>query len=218
MNLCLFDLDNTLLRGDSDYEWTKYLVENDLIDEKKFKKRNDKYYIQYKEGNLNINEFLSFQLGLLKKFTLIELNLIYNKFFEIKIKPMITADSLALIKKHKNDLKVIITATNSFITKPICDFFQIEELIATIPEIKKNGFTGRVIGTPCFGKGKVDRLNEWMKNKNLEWKGFKKSFFYSDSINDLPLLELVNKPIAVNPDPKLKSIAKKRNWHIINLV
>ena len=218
MNLCLFDLDNTLLRGDSDYEWTKYLVENNLIDEKKFKERNDKYYIQYQEGNLNINEFLGFQLGLLKKFTLIELNLIYNKFFETKIKPMITDDSLALIKKHKKDLKVIITATNSFITKPICDFFQVEELIATIPEIKKNGFTGRVIGTPCFGKGKVDRLNEWMKNKNLEWKGFKKSFFYSDSINDLPLLELVNKPIAVNPDPKLKSMAKKRNWHILNLV
>ena len=218
MNLCLFDLDNTLLRGDSDYEWTKYLVENDLIDEKKFKERNDKYYIQYQEGNLNINEFLSFQLGLLKKFTLLELNLIYKKFFETKIIPMITNDSLALIKKHKNDLKVIITATNSFITKPICDFFQVEELIATIPEIKKNGFTGRVIGTPCFGKGKVDRLNEWMKNKNLEWKIFKKSYFYSDSINDLPLLELVKKPIAVNPDPKLKSMAKKRNWHIINLV
>ncbi|MEK9993345.1 MAG: HAD family hydrolase [Hydrogenophilales bacterium] len=218
MNLCLFDLDNTLLRGDSDYEWTKYLVENNLIDEKKFKERNDKYYIQYQEGNLNINEFLVFQLGLLKKFPLIELNLIYNKFFETKIKPMITDDSLALIKKHKKDLKVIITATNSFITKPICDFFQVEELIATIPEIKKNGFTGRVIGTPCFGKGKVDRLNEWMKNKNLEWKSFKKSYFYSDSINDLPLLELVNKPIAVNPDLKLKSIAKKRNWHILNLV
>tara|TARA_B100001287_G_C22648612_1_gene514014 strand:- start:47 stop:703 length:657 start_codon:yes stop_codon:yes gene_type:complete len=218
MNLCLFDLDNTLLRGDSDYEWTKYLVENNLIDEKKFKERNDKYYIQYQEGNLNINEFLGFQLGLLKKFTLKELSLIYNKFFETKIKPMITADSLTLIKKHKNDLKVIITATNSFITKPICNFFQVEELIATIPEIKKNGFTGRVIGTPCFGKGKVDRLNEWMKNKNLEWKSFKKSYFYSDSINDLPLLELVNKPIAVNPDLKLKSIAKKRNWYIINLV
>ena len=218
MNLCLFDLDNTLLRGDSDYEWTKYLVENELIDEKKFKERNDTYYIQYQEGNLNINEFLGFQLGLLKKFTLKELSLIYNKFFETKIKPMITADSLALIKKHKNDLVVIITATNSFITKPICDFFQVEELIATIPEIKKNGFTGRVIGTPCFGKGKVDRLNEWMKIKKLEWKSFKKSYFYSDSINDLPLLELVNKPIAVNPDPKLKLMAKKRNWHIINLV
>ena len=185
---------------------------------KNSRKENDKYYIQYQEGNLNINEFLGFQLGLLKKFTLIELNLIYNKFFETKIKPMITADSLALIKKHKNDLKVIITATNSFITKPICDFFQVEELIATIPEIKKNGFTGRVIGTPCFGKGKVDRLNEWMKNKNLEWNSFKKSYFYSDSINDAPLLELVNEPIAVNPDSKLKLMAKKRNWRIINLV
>ena len=218
MNLCLFDLDNTLLRGDSDYEWTKYLVENDLIEEKKFKERNDNYYIQYQEGNLNINEFLGFQLGLLKKFTLIELNLIYNKFFETKIKPIITADSLELIKKHKNDLKVIITATNSFITKPICDFFQVEELIATIPEINKIGFTGRVIGTPCFGKGKVDRLNEWMKIKNFEWSSFKKSYFYSDSINDVPLLELVNEPIVVNPDSKLKLMAKKRKWRIINLV
>ena len=128
---------------------------------------------------------------------------------------MITANSLELIKKDKNDLKVINTATNSFITKPICDFFQVEELIATIPEIKKNGFTGRVIGTPCFGKGKVERLKEWMKSKNLEWKSFKKSYFYSDSINDLPLLELVNKPIAINPDPKLKSMAKKRNWQLL---
>jgi HAD superfamily hydrolase (TIGR01490 family) len=218
MNLCLFDLDNTLLRGDSDYEWTKYLVENDLIDEKKFKERNDKYFTQYQEGNLNINEFLGFQLGLLKKFNLSELNLIYNKFFEAKIKPMITDDSFALIQKHENDLKVIITATNSFITKPICEFLEVEELIATIPEVKKNSFTGRVIGKPCFGKGKVDRLNQWMKNKNFEWNSFKKSYFYSDSINDMPLLELVNEPIAVNPDPKLKLLAKKRDWRIINLV
>jgi HAD superfamily hydrolase (TIGR01490 family) len=194
------------------------LVENDLIDEKKFKERNDKYFTQYQEGNLNINEFLGFQLGLLKKFNLSELNLIYNKFFEAKIKPMITDDSFALIQKHENDLKVIITATNSFITKPICEFLEVEELIATIPEVKKNSFTGSVIGKPCFGKGKVDRLNQWMKNKNFEWNSFKKSYFYSDSINDMPLLELVNEPIAVNPDPKLKLLAKKRDWRIINLV
>ncbi|MCK5725992.1 MAG: HAD family hydrolase [Thiotrichaceae bacterium] len=214
--LALFDLDNTLLSGDSDYEWGEYLVKKGLVDKKAYAEANQYFLEQYQEGTLDIIEFTRFAFTPLAENSLDDLLQWRADYLEDSIKPLITEKALDLVEKHKQqgDTLVVITATNSFITRPIVDLFGIEHLIAT--EIKQidNRFVAEIDGTPCFQEGKVTRLNQWLQQQSATLQG---SYFYSDSHNDLPLLEQVDHAIAVDPDEKLEKIALKNHWSIISL-
>ena len=214
MALALFDLDNTLISGDSDHTWGLYLAEIGVVDKKQHETAQDRFYQQYIDGTLDINEFLEFQFTPLKENSLDQLFAWREDFIENKIKPLIHDDKRTLVQKHRDagDTLVIITATNSFITSPIADLFGIETLIATEPEQNLHGFTGKVSGTPCFQKGKITKLNQWLADSE---ETMQDSWFYSDSYNDLPLLLEVNHPVCVSPDAKLSAHAKANNWPII---
>ena len=214
MALALFDLDNTLINGDSDHAWGLYLAEIGVVNAKQHEAAQDRFYQEYVDGTLDINEFLEFQLTPLKEHSLNELLAWRADFIEKKIKPLIHEDKVTLVQKHRDsgDSLVIITATNSFITSPIADLFGIETLIATEPEQNSDGFTGKVLGTPCFQAGKITKLNEWLTNSS---ETMKESWFYSDSYNDLPLLLEVDHPVCVSPDTKLSNHAKANDWPII---
>ena len=216
MALAIFDLDNTLLNGDSDYLWGKFLAQEGHVDSKHYENENQRFYDEYVAGTLDIFEFLKFSLAPLSKFSMKELENLHSIFMNEYIYPLITTKSRALIKKHteQNDSLLIITATNSFITKPIAKELGIPDILATDPEIKDNRYTGEVFGTPCFREGKIERLMNWL---NETGNTFTESYFYSDSHNDLPLLKVVTKPIAVDPDDTLLSHAKIKNWDIISL-
>ena len=219
MNLTLFDLDNTLLTSDSDFEWSQFLIEKKILDRKIYEERNLEFYKQYKAGTLNINQFLDFQLQPLSQYSRTQLNDWHNEFMEKKIKHQIAPGAFELINKHilGGDLCIIITATNSFITKPIAKLLGINNIIATEPDQRNGEFNGQVLGTPCFREGKILKLESWLDNRNLTWLSFLESWFYSDSLNDIPLLNKVTNPVAVDPDPALKKHAKKNNWPIITL-
>ncbi|GDX60737.1 MAG: HAD family hydrolase [Nitrosospira sp.] len=219
MNLALFDLDNTLLIGDSDFEWAQFLIERHILDREKYEARNLEFYKQYRAGTLDIHKFLSFQLKPLSHHPRSQLDIWHHEFMEEKITQLIAPGARELIDKHKlaGDLCIIITATNYFVTAPIVRMLGIDHLIATEPEQKNGEFTGHVSGIPCFQEGKVTRLEQWLDEHNLTWLSFLNSWFYSDSLNDLPLLNKVTKPVAVNPDPTLRDHAQKNNWPIINL-
>jgi len=213
--LALFDLDNTLLNGDSDHAWGLYLAKIGVVDQTIQQNKQDAFYQQYVSGNLNIMEFLNFQLAPLKDNPIDLLLQWRDDFITSVIQPMIDSGKPELIEKHRKngDDLVIITATNDFITQPIADMLNISTLIATQAEKVGDHYTGGVLNTPCFQEGKVTRLNEWMKKKQLNLDN---SWFYSDSINDLPLLELVSNPVAVTPDETLRAHAKKHQWPIID--
>lgn len=219
MKLVLFDLDNTLLAGDSDYEWGQFLIEQGIVDRGLYEARNLDFYQQYKAGTLNINEFLDFQLRPLAQHTRAQLDAWHADFMEQKIRPMITSGARELVRSALNeaDLVAVITATNSFVTSPIAKAFDIPHLIATEPEQINGQFTGKVSGTPSFREGKVTRLNEWLASQNKQLNDFEQSWFYSDSLNDLPLLEIVSNPVAVDADPTLQSHAQARGWPSISL-
>lgn len=219
MNLALFDLDNTLLRGDSDYNWSKFLIKKNLLDKNLHEKQNEIFYQQYQNGTLDIYEFCEFQFRPLKENKRQNLDLIRQEYVEEIIKPLISNKSIDLVKSHlrQNDLCIIITATNSYITKPIADLFGIDNLIGTIPEEIGGQFTGKVEGLPSFQSGKVTRLENWLAKKELSIESFDKSYFYSDSHNDLPLMRKVTNPICVNPDDKLKNEAHRLLWEKISL-
>lgn len=215
MALALFDLDNTLLNGDSDHGWGMFLAKVGAVDAAEQKDQQDKFYQQYQDGVLNILEFCEFQFSVLTQYSAAQLDEWHAQFMLEIIEPMIKSGKADLLEKHKKagDDIIIITATNDFVTGPIASRLGVDTLIATEAE-KVNGlFTGRVAGTPCFQNGKVTRLNEWLKANG---KIFRDSYFYSDSINDLPLLELVDTPIAVTPDDRLRAHAKKLHWQIID--
>jgi HAD superfamily hydrolase (TIGR01490 family) len=214
--LAIFDLDNTLLAGDSDHAWGQFLVSINAVDEKTFKEANDQFYNDYQQGNLDIYKYLAFSLKPLTEYPMTQLLHWRNTFFEDCIRPIILPKGLALIEKHKkqNDDLLIITATNEFVTRPIANFLGIDTLLATIPEQINDIYTGRIEGTPCFQEGKNTRLNEWLNANNKSLEG---ACFYSDSHNDLPLLHKVDKPVAVNPDPLLLREAQKNNWDILDL-
>jgi len=219
LNLALFDLDNTLLRGDSDYNWSKFLIKHGLLDSKEHEKQNEIFYQDYKDGCLDIYKFCEFQF---RPFTLIkrdQLNQLREQYVAEVIKPLVTKKSLNLVKSHQknNDLCIIITATNSFITKPIASLFDVDILIGTDPEEVDGNFTGHVSGTPSFQEGKITRLKAWLQEHQYSFDSFKQTYFYSDSQNDLPLLNSVSNPICVNPDTILESKAKENNWPIISL-
>lgn len=216
MALAIFDLDNTLLNGDSDYLWGQFLVEKGVVDGDYYEKENQRFYDEYKAGTLDILEFLRFSLAPLATNELTTLLAWHAEFMQKKITPIMQAKARALIEKHEKagDTLLIITATNSFVTAPIAAAYSIRNLIATEPEIRNRRYTGNVDGTPCFREGKVERLNDWLARTG---ENLQDSSFYSDSHNDLPLLEMVSQPVAVDPDDTLASHAKSRGWPIISL-
>ena len=219
MNLALFDLDNTLLSGDSDFEWSQFLVEQGVLDRELFEAKNLAFYEQYKAGTLNIEEFLDFQLRPLARHARKVLDEWHAEFMRRKVRPMMGQMARDLVSKHQTagDMCVIVTATNSFVTAPIAREFGVAHLIATDPEEKNGEFTGRVAGTPSFREGKVLRMESWLAERGWGWGSFEESWFYSDSLNDLPLLSKVSRPIAVDPDPTLRAHAEKQGWAVISL-
>jgi HAD superfamily hydrolase (TIGR01490 family) len=216
MALALFDLDNTLLDGDSDYLWGRFLVEHGIVDGEFYESENQRFYDQYLDGSLDIHEFLRFQLKPLASHSRAQLEHWRDKYLAEMIDPILLSKARDLLEEHRarGDELLIITATNRFITEPIALRYGIAELLATEPEIINGEYTGGVSGTPCFQAGKVERLNAWLKQNQRDLRG---SWFYSDSHNDLPLLERVDHPVAVDPDSKLKAHADQRGWPIISL-
>lgn len=216
MALAIFDLDNTLLTGDSDYLWGQFLADQGHVDAEHYKKENQRFYEEYEAGTLDIFEFLEFSLAPLSKIEMATLSQMHQQFMQQAIQPIISNKSRKLIQQHKDkgDTLLIITATNLFITAPIAEELGIPYILATEPEIKNNRYTGKVAGTPCFREGKVTRLNQWLTENNESLDG---SCFYSDSHNDLPLLDMVSRPVAVDPDDTLKSHAEMKGWEILSL-
>lgn len=217
MNLALFDLDNTLLAGDSDFEWAQFLIDRGVLDREVYEARNQEFYDQYKAGTLDIREFLDFQLKPLSRHPRRVLDAWHAEYMRERIEPMIRDSARALVERHRGEVCMIITATNSFVTAPIARAFGIEHLIATEPEIRNGKFTGGVSGTPSFREGKVERLEAWLASRGESIKSCLKSTFYSDSHNDLPLLEQVTHPVAVDPDAALRAHAAARGWPVISL-
>jgi HAD superfamily hydrolase (TIGR01490 family) len=219
VNLALFDLDNTLLSGDSDFEWSQFLVEEGVLDRELFEAKNLAFYEQYKAGTLNITEFLEFQLAPLARHSRKTLDEWHAEFMRRKVRPMMGNKARDLVAKHREagDMCVIVTATNSFVTAPIAREFGVENLIATDPEQKNGEFTGGVAGVPSFREGKVVRMESWLTERSWNWGSFAETWFYSDSLNDLPLLAKVKHPVAVDPDATLRAHAEKHGWAIISL-
>ena len=216
MNLALFDLDYTLLTGDSDHAWGQFLVEEGLVDGAEYARRNDYYWGQYKAGTLDIRQYLAFTLASIAGKSTTELAPLHQRYMAQKIEPMVGAKAFALLANHTNDLCAIVTATNAFITAPIAQRFGVDHLIACNVEVVDGRYTGLPVGEPSFRDGKVRRVHEWLAAMDREIGDFDHSYFYSDSHNDLALMEAVSDPIAVNPDDSLRSHAEKHGWPIIS--
>ena len=219
MNLVLFDLDNTLLAGDSDYEWGRFLAARGAVDGAHYEARNRAFYEDYQAGRLDIHAFLAFALRPLATHTRAQLDAWHGEYMATRIQPLITPAARALVNKHLDeaDLVAVITATNRFVTAPIAAEFGIPHLIATEPEEIAGRFTGEVAGTPCFREGKVARLQQFLERHGTRLDCLDSSRFYSDSQNDLPLLEKVSHPVAVDPDPTLRAHAEAHGWPVISL-
>ena len=216
MALAIFDLDNTLIAGDSDHSWGEFLVSEQRVDAQQFKKTNDQFYADYVAGSLDIFAYLEFSLQPLAKMSISELAQLHEEFMRQIISPMHLPKAQALLQKHRDagDRLLIITSTNRFIVEPICHSLGVSELLATDAEIVDGRYTGKVAGTPTYKKGKVIRLNAWLQEHNETLEG---SWFYSDSINDLPLLLEVEHPVAVDPCRALRETAETKEWDIISL-
>jgi len=219
VRLALFDLDNTLLNGDSDFEWSQFLIRIGVLDRELFEAKNLAFYEHYKAGTLDINEFLDFQLKPLSRHSRKTLDEWHQQFMREQVSGMITQPARDLVDSHRaaGDECVIITATNSFVTTPIGREFGIDNLIATEPEHRDGEFTGNVADVPCFREGKIIRLDNWLAKRGWTLSSFTDSTFYSDSLNDLPLLCKVKHPVAANPDPTLRAHAEQHGWRIISL-
>lgn len=216
MGLALFDLDNTLIAGDSDYLWGCFLVEQGIVDGKLYESENQRFYDSYKIGELDIHEFLDFQLKPLAQHGMETLEQWRSQYIEEKITPILLDKARAIIDKHRQqgDTLVVITATNRFITSPIAGLYNIQHLLATEPEIINGCYSGGITGVPCFQDGKVEQLEGWLEANRLTLDD---SWFYSDSHNDLPLLNRVSHPVAVDPDEILKQHADEHGWPVISL-
>jgi HAD superfamily hydrolase (TIGR01490 family) len=217
MQLALFDLDNTLLAGDSDFEWAQFLIEKGVLDREVYEARNQTFYDQYKAGTLDIHAFLEFQLRPLSRHPRTQLDAWHAEFMRDKILPIIAPGTPGLLERHRDALCVIVTATNSFVTAPIARALGVDHLIATEPAQLNGEFTGAVAGEPSFREGKVSRLDAWLKDRGASWDEVEQSWFYSDSLNDLPLLARVSHPVAVDPDATLKAHAEAHGWPVISL-
>lgn len=216
MGLAIFDLDNTLLGDDSDYLWGRFLVDQQLVDADFYERENQRFYDEYKMGTLDINEFLAFSLEPLSRIPAAELAQLNARFMQEKISPVILPAARELLAQHRRqgDALLIITATNRFITAPIAAELGVDNLLASDPEMVDGRYTGRVAGTPCFREGKVTRLTSWLRENQ---QNLADSCFYSDSHNDLPLLEMVTRPVAVDPDDTLAAHAEAKGWPVISL-
>lgn len=216
MTLAIFDLDNTLLDGDSDHAWGEFLVEEGIVDAETYRKTNDRFYQEYLNGELDILNYLGFALQPLSIHSVDELLAWRATFMDKKVRPMLLqkADELLHSHRKRGHTLMIITATNRFVTEPIAEVLGIEHLIATEPEMINGHYTGQIDGTPSFQEGKVTRLNNWLAAHGESLDG---AWFYSDSHNDLPLLKKVDNPIAVDPDPKLEEYARNQGWEVISL-
>ena len=216
MPLAIFDLDNTLLAGDSDYLWGVFLAERGIVDPDHYERENERFYREYKEGRLDIHVFLRFSLAPLARHSPDELAAWREAFLAEKIEPIVLPKALDLVQRHRDagDLLLIITATNSFVTGPIATRLGIPHLIATEPVLRDGRYTGEVDGIPSFREGKVLRLEQWLEAHGASLAG---SSFYSDSHNDVALLERVDHPVAVDPDPALAALAAARGWQILSL-
>lgn len=216
MAVILFDLDNTLITNDSDYLWGQFLVDEKIVDAAEYELKNRQFFENYEQGILDIDEYLKFSLKPLSQHPTEQLFEWRRKFISTKIQPIIAPKTAELLAKHRNnrDTLVIISATNLFITQPIAELLGIPHILSTEPEFLNGRYTGQYIGTTTFKEGKVIALREWLEQQQLDLKG---SYFYSDSHNDLPLLEQVDHPVAVNPDEKLQKVANERSWPIIDL-
>ncbi|MEA3413676.1 MAG: HAD family phosphatase [Pseudomonadota bacterium] len=216
MSVALFDLDNTLLGGDSDYLWGRFLVNRGVVNGEEYERRNQEFYEHYHDGTLDIYEFARFAYRPLADNPLDELKMLRVEYVREHIRPIVLPAAVELLEKHRKrgDRLVIITATNRFVTRPIADELGVGDLIATEPEFREGAYTGELAGIPCFREGKVERLRQWLDEhgENLE-----DSWFYSDSHNDIPLLEQVTRAIAVNPDDTLRRVASEKGWPIISL-
>jgi|TARA_B110000967_G_scaffold26568_1_gene24295 HAD superfamily hydrolase (TIGR01490 family) len=214
--LALFDLDNTLLAGDSDHGWGQFMVSQGVVDGADYSAKNDAFYQDYVAGTLDMNAYAEFVLAPLTQYSATELSNIHQQFMTSIVIPMIAPKTQALLKQHRDagDVLVIITATNDFITGPIADYLAIPHLIATPAECIDGRYTGKLSGSPCFKEGKIDKLNEWMTAKGYTIEG---ACFYSDSHNDIPLLAQVDEPIVVDPDAKLAAHALTKGWPVMSL-
>ena len=215
--LVIFDLDNTILNGDSDYSWINFLINENYVDKHEYEKRNQYFYDQYYEGNLDYDEWAEFALSTIKGKTPFDLEGLLSKFLSTVIEPMINIYALRLLHNHHhdNDIMLLASATNSVLVEPIARRLGFENIVATEVEIIDGVYTGKVYGRPALGQGKLTKVEEWAAQNNI--KDFKDAIFYSDSINDLPLLSEVGVPIAVNPDDQLRNLSIKNNWEVIDL-
>ena len=219
LELALFDLDDTLLSGDSDYQWAQFLIERGVLQRAEYEAKNDHFLRQYKDGRLDIHEFLEFQIAPLARQPREKLDEWHGEFMRTKVRQMIRPKAIELVQRHLSDkhLCAIVTSTNAFITAPIARAFGVDHLLATELEVRDGRFTGKPSGTPPFRQGKVTRLAEWLGGQGKTLASFSASWFYSDSQNDLPLLERVTQPVAVDPDEILRREAGARGWRIISL-
>jgi HAD superfamily hydrolase (TIGR01490 family) len=216
MTLAIFDLDHTLINGDSDHLWGEYMVENGIVDKQAYRQRNDAFYQDYQRGTLDNDRYLAFALEPLTHYNIEELHAWRADYVEKWIRPLIAPGTAGLLEEHRgnNHQLMIISATNLFVCEPIAHMLGVTTVLATEPEIIANRYTGRFLGTPTYQQGKVTVLKEWVANNSHDLNG---AYFYSDSLNDLALLELVDNPVTVNPDDDLKVIAEARAWKIIDL-
>ncbi len=219
--LALFDLDDTLLAGDSDHAWGEFLIASGLVDEPSHRRENDRFHADYVAGRLDIHAWLAFTLAPLRECSATQREALLAEFLEHWARPMVHDAGLELVREHRwaGDFCMIVTATNDLIARPVAELFAIDELLATEAEIAGGAITGRIRGTPCFQQGKASKLAHWLAHhgESLGLAGLDRAVFYSDSANDLPLLELVGEPVAVHPDERLASVARQRGWKIISL-
>ncbi len=217
MKLTIFDLDNTILNGDSDYSWIEFLIKNNYVDAKSYEEKNKYFFDQYHQGTLDIAEYAGFSIGSFIEIGKERLPEILDKFLLTVIEPMINIYALRLIHKHyeNDDQLLLASATNKVLVDLIAKRLEFPNVIATIPEQINGTFTGKILEPSALGEGKLSRVKEWMDKNG--YKDFSGTTFYSDSINDLPLLESVEKPIAVNPDEKLREISINNSWEIVDL-
>jgi HAD superfamily hydrolase (TIGR01490 family) len=217
MRLALFDLDNTLLEGDSDHAWSEFLIDIGEIDGNHYRARNDAFYAQYQAGTLDIDAYLRFVLSTIAHRPPEQLVSLHARFMQERILPIVRPKTADLLAKHAQDTRILITATNAFITAPIAQWFNIEHLIACNAERVNGVYTGEPLGTLSFREGKITRLHEWLTERSERLSDYTDVFFYSDSHNDIPLLSQVTHPVAVDPDATLTRVAAERGWPIISL-
>lgn len=220
MNLTLFDLDGTLIPHDSDHAFGSFMVDIGWADGEAWRRRNDEFYAEYQAGVLNLGAYIDFATSVWRARPLAEAHAARQRFMHEVMRPMITEPALALVRQHQEagDLVAIVTATNEFVTTPIAAAFGVEHLIAVKLQRDAEGrYTGAIDGVPSFQAGKITRVEQWLAGLGRQWSEFERIDFYSDSINDLPLLERVSRPVATNPTPALEAIAAERGWPVLKL-